>query len=113
MGKYNIIYSQFLSSLFSSVATLGLSILCLLNNQSLDIYRMLFLIKIVIPAGICAWMLGFASGKILDSYRNKLEEIRENNEKQAYEIPSIFGNMDNNSDLDNNTGELNETNGET
>ena len=113
MEKSNIIYSQFLSSLFSSVAILGLSILCLLNNQSLDIYSLIFLIKIVIPAGMCAWMLGFVAGKILDSYRNKLEEIRENDEKQAYEIPSMFGSIDSNLDLDNNTGEPNETNGET
>ncbi len=87
----NIIYSQFLSSLFSSTTIIGLSLLCLLNNLSFDLYSMFFLLKIVIPATLCAWMFGFAVGKILDSYQNKIEKIRTTNEKQAYEIPSMFG----------------------
>lgn len=94
-NQHNIVYSQFLSSLFSSVSIIGLSVLCLLNNLSLDFYSMIFLLKIVIPAGLCSWILGYVSGKILDSYQSKIEIIRKNNEKQAYEIPSLFSDANN------------------
>jgi len=98
----NIIYSQFLSSLFSSIAIMGLSILCLLNNLSLDLYSMLFMLKIIIPAGLCAWIAGFSVGKILDSYKVKVQVTKEKTEKQAYEIPSMFaGTTDESMDLNN------------
>lgn len=98
MAKYNqenIVYSQFLSSLFSSISVMGLSLLCLLNNLSLDFYSLVFLLKVIIPAGVSTWILGFATGKILDSYQNKIENARINNEKQAYEIPSMFSDFSN------------------
>ncbi len=85
-----IAYSQFLSSFFSSISILGLSVLCLLNNLSFDFYSMVFLLKVVVPATFSFWFIGFIVGKILDSYRSTNKKKKELTEKQAYEIPSMF-----------------------
>ena len=83
-------YSELLSSLFCSVSIFTLSILCLLNNLSLDFYCMIYLLKIVIPASVSFWILGYVIGKILDKYNTKIVANKKNEETKAYEIPSIF-----------------------
>jgi len=86
----HIKYSKIISSLFCSTSIIALSILCLLNNLTIDMYSTTVLLKIVVPASICFWIIGFVIGKILDSLSTKItiEEITE--EKKAYEIPSMF-----------------------
>ena len=91
-------YSKFLSSLFCTTAIVSLSILCLLNNLSLDVYSMVTLLKVVIPAAICFWFLGFVIGKILDGFSKKIvKEVKVQAEK-AYEIPSMFAGVEETSD---------------
>ena len=84
-------YSELLSSLFCSASIFTLSILCLLNNLSLDLYTMLCLLKVVVPASISFWFLGHVIGKILDKYNKKIITKKAVDETKAYEIPSIFG----------------------
>ena len=83
-------YSKLLSSLFSSIAIVALSVLCLLNHLTLDFYVMIVILKIVVPGAFCLWFIGFVIGKILDNYNQKIvaEEIKVENE--AYEQTSIF-----------------------
>ncbi len=83
-------YSKVLSSLLSSGSIIAFSILCLLNNLSLDLYSAFELIKVVIPASICFWFIGFVIGTILDRLDNKIIENEIKEEKKAYEIPSMF-----------------------
>lgn len=83
-------YSKYLSSLFCAVTIVGLSILCLLNSLTIDLYSMFFLLKVVLPASICNWFLGFVVGKILDTSNAKRIYKKIMEEKQVYEIPSIF-----------------------
>ncbi len=85
-----ISYSRFLSALLSSVSILGLSLLCLLNNLSLDFYSAMCLLKTVIPGGTSFWILGYVIGKKLDSLNTKIITNNVASEKQAYEIPSMF-----------------------
>ena len=90
-------YSKLLSSLFCSLSIIALSILSLLNNLSLDFYSMITLLKVVIPAAICFWFIGFVIGKTLDNTSTKI--IKQETEKkikaetEPYEIPSMFGAM--------------------
>ena len=90
ISKEKIQYSKILSSIFSSNAVVGFSILCLLNNLSLDIYSMFSLLKVVIPASFCFWFLGFVIGTILDKYDRNAAIKEKNDEQKAYEIPSMF-----------------------
>lgn len=83
-------YSKLLSSLFSSTSIIALSILCLLNNLSLDLYCAIYLLKIVLPAAFCFWFIGFVIGTILDRHSQKIVYIEKQEEKVAYEIPSMF-----------------------
>lgn len=83
-------YSKVLSSLFCSSSIVALSILSLLNNLSLDIYSAMTLLKVVVPASICFWIIGFVIGKILDSLNTKITIEKITEEKKAYEIPSMF-----------------------
>ena len=88
-------YSKLLSSLFCSLSIIALSILSLLNNLSLDLYSMIALLKVVIPAAFCFWFLGFVIGKTLDSINTKIIRQETENkikaETEPYEIPSMFG----------------------
>ena len=87
-------YSKLLSSLFCSLSIIALSILSLLNNLSLDFYSMITMLKVVIPAAMCFWFIGFVIGKIFDSLNTKIikEEVKAKvkAEVEPYEIPSMF-----------------------
>ncbi len=83
-------YSKILSGLFCSNSIIALSILCLLNNLTLDMYTAVVLIKTVIPAAACFWFMGYVIGSILDKCDKKIARIAKQNEEKAYEIPSIF-----------------------
>lgn len=83
-------YSKLLSSLFCSTSIIILSILCLLNNLSIDIYSTLVLLKVVLPAAFCFWFLGYSIGKILDGFSNKIVVEQKKSEVEAYEMPSMF-----------------------
>ena len=83
-------YSKLLSSLFCSASIIVLSILCLLNNLSIDLYSTLILLKTVLPAAFCFWFLGFSIGKILDGFSTKIIVEQKKNEVEAYEMPSMF-----------------------
>ena len=105
-GK-NIKYHKYLATLFSTTTIVGLSILCLLNSLSIDFYSAFFLLKIVIPAAFCSWIIGYVIGKILETTpAPKMQKLNTSDEK-AYEIPSMFSsegmnnidNMDNLGDL--------------
>lgn len=88
-------YSKLLSSLFCSTSIIALSILCLLNNLSIDIYSTLTLLKIVLPASFCFWFIGYIIGRILDSLNKKIINEQIKQEKEPYEIPSMFTIEDN------------------
>lgn len=97
MGNLNTVnqdeqikYSKIISSMLCSASIVSLSILCLLNNLTLDMYSALCLLKIVIPASICFWFIGFVIGKILDGKSEKIIQDEINEGKIAYEIPSMF-----------------------
>lgn len=83
-------YSKLLSSLFCSTSIIGLSILSLLNNFSIDLYTTMVLLKIVAPAAFCFWFIGFVIGKILDGLNREIIKKEIQKEKEAYEIPSMF-----------------------
>ena len=83
-------YSELLSSLFCSVSIFTLSILSLINNLSLDLYSMFFLLKTVFPAAVCFWFLGHVIGTILDKYNTTTAKKKNADDAKAYEIPSIF-----------------------
>jgi len=83
-------YSKMLSSLFCSASIISLSILCLLNHLSIDFYSAFILLKVVLPAAVCFWFLGFFIGKILDQTEQEKIIEKEINEQKAYEIPSMF-----------------------
>ena len=83
-------YSKIISSLFCSTSIIVLSLLCLLNNFSIDLYTTTTLLKIVIPASFCFWFIGYVIGKILDGFDNKITVKKIAEEKKAYEIPSMF-----------------------
>ena len=99
--KENISYSKVLSCLFSSNAVIALSILCLLNNLSLDLYSLTALLKVVLPASFCFWLIGFFIGRILDTYNGSISKMIELDEQKAYEIPSIFSDSSLNDSVDN------------
>jgi len=88
-------YSKLLSSLFCSTSIIALSILCLLNDLSLDIYTATELLKIVLPASFCFWFIGLVIGKILDGFNRKIIKEQVKQEKEAYEIPSMFSSNEN------------------
>lgn len=96
-------YSKMLSSLFCSSSIIALSVLCLLNNMSLDLYSAAMLLKVVLPASFCFWFIGLIIGKILDKYSDKIITNTHQEEKKAYEIPSIF------SDIPSDESEISET----
>lgn len=83
-------YSKLLSTLFGSVFSLALLVLCLLNNLSLDFYTMLVVLRVVVPAFLSFWFIGFVIGKILDNFNGNIVKQRAKNEKIAYEMPSMF-----------------------
>ncbi len=83
-------YSRIFSSLFCSIAILTLTSLCLLNNFSVDLYTTSIILKIVTPAAVCFWILGYIIGTILDKKAGTIIKNKVNNEKKAYEIPSMF-----------------------
>ena len=98
MTKENAKYSKVLSSLFCSTSIVGLSILCLLNNLSFDIYSAGMHLKTVIPASFCFWFLGYAMGHILDDYHGQKAVVKKakiTDDNKAYEIPSMFASNDN------------------
>ena len=88
-GKIN--YSKFLSALFSSVSMFILAMLCILNNLSLDLYSTFLLLKVTIPGALSFWVLGYVIGKKLDGLSNHVVIKKAENEQKAYEIPSMFG----------------------
>lgn len=105
-GK-KIKYPEYLATLFSTTIIVGLSILCLLNSLSIDFYSTFVLLKVVLPAGVCAWIIGYVIGRILETtHVVKMKKLNTSDEK-AYEIPSMFGsdssiavdNLDNIGDL--------------
>lgn len=83
-------YSRLLSSFFCTIAIVALSILCLLNNLTLDFYTMIVILKVVLPASFCFWFIGFVIGKILDSFEQKIIIAEKKNKEIAYEMPSMF-----------------------
>ena len=83
-------YSKIISSLFCSSSILILSLLCLLNNFSIDLYTATLTLKIVLPASFCFWFIGYIIGKILDGLNTKIIVKKIAEEKKAYEIPSMF-----------------------
>lgn len=93
-----ISYSKFLSALFSSLSMFTLSMLCILNNLSLDLYSTMLLLKVVVPGATSFWLLGYVIGKKLDGLNNKITIRKTENEKMAYEIPSMFSVTDSSSD---------------
>ena len=95
-------HSKLLSSLFCSSSIIVLSILCLLNNLTLDLYTAFTLLKIVIPASVCFWFIGYSMGKILDNEKNETtnkQPYELTNDNEAYAIPSMFA--DNSADNKN------------
>ena len=88
-------YSKLLSSFFCSIAIVAFSILCLLNNLTLDFYTMVIILKIVLPASFCFWFIGFVIGKILDSFNKKAITQKIKEERVAYEMPSMFAATEN------------------
>ena len=97
-NEQQIKYSKVISSLFCSSSIIVLSILCLLNNFSIDLYTTMILLKVVIPASFCFWFIGYVIGKILDGFNNKITITKIADEKKAYEIPSMFASDDNYND---------------
>ena len=90
-------YSTTLSSLFCSTSILSLSVLCLLNNLSFDIYSACMLLKVVVPAGISFWLLGYFMGMILDNHHSTVQTSKSKKtqgDNAAYEIPSMFSSQD-------------------
>lgn len=83
-------YSKLLSSLFCSTSIIVLSILCLLNNLSIDLYSTIVLLKIVLPASFCFWFIGYIIGRILDGLNKKIVKEQIKQENEPYEIPSMF-----------------------
>lgn len=83
-------YSKLLSSLFCSTSIIVLSILCLLNNLTLDLYSTITLLKVVLPASFCFWFIGYVIGKILDGLSSKITQTQIKQEKELYEMPSMF-----------------------
>jgi len=83
-------YSKLLSSLFCLVAIVSLSMLCLLNHFTIDFYTTIALIKVVTPAALCFWAIGNTIGRILDGLHKEIVHKKIVEEKQAYEIPSMF-----------------------
>jgi len=88
--KNKMTYATLLSSLFSSLAIFILSILCILNNIPLDLYGTFLLLKTTIPAAISLWFVGFLIGKIFDSTLIAQTKQKMQDEKEVYEIPSMF-----------------------
>lgn len=100
-------YSRLLSSLFCLVAIVSLSMLCLLNHFTIDFYTTIVLIKVVTPAAFCFWAIGNAIGKILDGLHKEIVQKKIVEEKQAYEIPSMFAsNVEYDENDDEDTGVL-------
>ena len=83
-------YSKLLSSFFCSIAIVAFSILCLLNNLTLDFYTMIVILKIVLPASFCFWFIGLVIGRILDGFSKKITTEKIKEEQVAYEMPSMF-----------------------
>ena len=83
-------YSKLFSSLLCSTSIIALSILCLLNDLSLDIYSAYELLKTVLPGAFCFWFIGYVIGRTLDSLNRKIVKEKVKFEKEAYEIPSMF-----------------------
>ena len=101
-------YSKLLSSLFCSSSVVVLSLLCLLNNLSFDIYSAGMLLRVVIPASFCFWFIGYVMGHILDNNHDstgKVKEFKLSNNNEAYEIPSVFASEASDTQ-DNEIGEL-------
>lgn len=86
-------YKRLLSSLFCTTSIMLLSILCLLNNLTLDLYSTCALLKVVIPASFCFWYIGYVIGHMLDANRQgekKTKSVKLTDDNEAYSIPSMF-----------------------
>ncbi|MBR5305259.1 MAG: hypothetical protein IKU37_10575 [Candidatus Gastranaerophilales bacterium] len=83
-------YSKFLSSLFCSTSIIALSFLSLLNNLTIDLYSTFTLLKVVLPASFCFWFLGYVIGRILDGLNKKIVNEQIKQERELYEMPSMF-----------------------
>ncbi|MBQ7287747.1 MAG: hypothetical protein IJW73_08315, partial [Candidatus Gastranaerophilales bacterium] len=88
--KNKMTYATLLSSLFSSFAIIILSFLCILNNIPLDLYGTFLLLKTTFSAAISLWFVGFIIGKIFDSTLIKQEQQKIKEEKEVYDMPSMF-----------------------
>ena len=102
-------YSKYLSCLFSTISIVGLSILSLLNNFTLDLYTAFFMLKIIIPAAFCSWFVGHIIGKILDCAVNNKSSVKKQvleNDEKAYEIPSMFSSMPETADSSDNLSDI-------
>lgn len=100
-SREKIKYSKLLSSLFCLISTVALSMLCLLNNFSMDIYNAVAIAKVVFPASFCLYYIGLMIGRIFDIYPNATpakKMFKETKSKQAYEIPSMFSSNESLSD---------------
>ena len=83
-------YSKFFSSLFCTCSIILLSILSILTNLSMDLYSMITLLKVVVPASFSFWFLGFVIGTILDKYNTKIIQKAVATERKVYDMPSMF-----------------------
>lgn len=86
----HIKYSRVFSSLFCSVSIVALSLLCLLNTLSIDIYSACVLLKVVVPAALIFWIIGKVIGRIFDGLNKEIVQSKIIEEQKAYEIPSMF-----------------------
>jgi hypothetical protein len=65
------------------------------------ILQLIYLLKIVIPASICFWFIGYFMGRILDSNKGfslAKQEFKLTDNEEAYTIPSMFSTEDANID---------------
>lgn len=101
-------YAKLFSELFSSRSIIVLSILCLLNNLSLDLYSALCFLKVVAPGGVSFWIIGYILGKKLDTLDKKgsIEQLSGDSDFAAYEIPGMFSNNTIQSTIQTNAEEI-------
>lgn len=89
-----ISYQKSLSALFASFAVLGFGALSLLNNFSMDYYSIMFMLSIVLPAGLSLGFIGFVLGKIFDEGSGfaPIKKIKKKlkTPENPYKIQSMF-----------------------
>lgn len=87
-------YQKSLSALFASISVLCFGALSLLNNFTMDLYAVLFMFSIVLPASLSMGFMGFVIGRIFDQNANfanitskgQVKPLQEN----PYKIKSMF-----------------------